>query len=507
MLVAAGFPELSLSSAHMLWFRLAVLLHVVWQLTSAEGSRRQGRRDRTSNYQQEEPCKYTNQEELNSFLWTIQRNPPSYFFGTIHVPYTRVWDFIPSNSKQAFHQSNHVFVELDLTDPYTVSALSSCQMLPEGKSLGDVLPEDIYRRLKQHLKYVKNMMPLWVTADQRGRGLYADYLFNAITGNWERKRPVWVMLMVNSLTEVDVRTRGIPVLDLFLAQEAARLNKRTGAVEKVEEQCMPLNGLNISQVLFALNQTLWQQENIRSGQLPMSFSTDDLIHHYNCGDLNTIIFDHHTAQVPNLLNTSLSPPDLEQAQQIDEYFRTELILLRNQRMAGRVSKLLQDHPNDSFFFAFGAGHFIGNNTVIDLLRRNGLDIAYVPSNVTLNTSNSDQSATPPTFPSLRTRLTSLFCPDNNGKPRNCRRRRKKRRRIHRENERPRQFNDLWIRIEESDSPSTTSQSPTEVPPRRLYSLQRVSSRRSVSSRCTHTWWLLTIVALAAMREPLLLVMR
>lgn len=87
-----------------------------------------------------------------------------------------------------------------------------------------------------------------MTPDQRGKGLYADYLFNAIAGNWERKRPVWVMLMVNSLTEADIKTRGVPVLDLYLAQEAERMRKQTGAVEMVEEQCHPLNRLNFSQV-------------------------------------------------------------------------------------------------------------------------------------------------------------------------------------------------------------------------------------------------------------------
>lgn len=183
-----------------------------------------------------------------SFLWVIKREPPSYFFGTIHVPYTRVWDYIPENTKKAFEFSEHVFFELDLTDPYTISALTNCQLIPNGKNLSEILPRDLYRRLKRHLDYVKLMMPSWLTEDQRGRGLYADYLFNAITGNWERKRPIWVMLMVNSLTESDIKSRGIPVLDLYLAQEAEKLNKVTGAVERVEEQCIPLNGLNFSQV-------------------------------------------------------------------------------------------------------------------------------------------------------------------------------------------------------------------------------------------------------------------
>lgn len=164
------------------------------------------------------------------------------------MPYTRVWDFIPDNSKAAFQASSSVYFELDLTDPYTISGLASCQMLPHGENLQDVLPRELYRRLKRHLDYIKLMLPHWMTPDQRGKGLYADYLFNAIAGNWERKRPVWVMLMVNSLTETDIRSRGVPVLDLYLAQEAERMKKTTGAVERVEEQCHPLNGLNFSQV-------------------------------------------------------------------------------------------------------------------------------------------------------------------------------------------------------------------------------------------------------------------
>jgi uncharacterized protein YbaP (TraB family) len=163
----------------------------------------------------------------------IKRSPPSYFFGTIHVPYTRVWDSIPDRVKVAFQTSDSVFFELDLMDAYTVSTLSNCQMLPRGMKLMDVLPGDLYKRLKRHLDYVRVMLPSWMTPDQRARGLYAEYLYNAITGNWERKRPVWVMLMVNSLTESDIKSRGVPVLDLFLAQEAQRLNKKVGSVEKV----------------------------------------------------------------------------------------------------------------------------------------------------------------------------------------------------------------------------------------------------------------------------------
>uniref|UniRef100_A0A673UIC7 Metalloprotease TIKI n=1 Tax=Suricata suricatta TaxID=37032 RepID=A0A673UIC7_SURSU len=362
------------------------------------------------------------QNELNSFLWTIKRDPPSYFFGTIHVPYTRVWDFIPDNSKEAFQQSSIVYFELDLTDPYTISALTSCQMLPQGENLQDVLPRDIYCRLKRHLEYVKLMMPSWMTPDQRGKGLYADYLFNAIAGNWERKRPVWVMLMVNSLTEVDVKSRGVPVLDLYLAQEAERLRKQTGAVEKVEEQCHPLNGLNFS-------------------------------------------------QVPNFINATLPPQERVTAQEIDSYFRQELIYKRNERMGKRVKALLEEFPDKGFFFAFGAGHFMGNNTVLDVLRREGYEVEHAPAGRPINKEKSKSPSSGPASsailvpevptaearaPETESAVHSLW-PLHVSPPGSAhlgvvaeQKFRKKRRRPRpQRKQRFRQFSDLWVRLEES----------------------------------------------------------
>jgi len=329
----------------------------------------------------------------STFLWRIAVDPPSYFFGTIHVPYSRVWDYVPDNVKKAFDASDAVFFELDLTDPNTISALTSCQLLPAGQSLSDVLPRELYVRLKRHLNYVKHAMPSWMSPDQRGRGLYADYLFSAITGNWERKRPIWVMLMVNSLTESDVKSRGIPVLDLYLAQEAERRNKRMGAVEHVDEQCVPLNGLNFSQVIFALNQTLHHQESLRAGDNSKPYTTDDLIKHYNCGDLNAVIFSHDTAQVPTMTNVTLAPYEKVMAKKIDDYFRQELIFKRNRRMGQRVLELLSAHPDKSFFFAFGAGHFLGNYTVLDVVQAGGYTVEQLSSDHKILKGRRRQSKT------------------------------------------------------------------------------------------------------------------
>uniref|UniRef100_F6X1I9 Metalloprotease TIKI n=1 Tax=Ciona intestinalis TaxID=7719 RepID=F6X1I9_CIOIN len=302
---------------------------------------------------------YTVQKKhRNSFLWKLKREPPVYFFGTIHVPYTRVWDYIPTNTRRAFDESDNVYFELDLTDVTTGMALSRCKRLPVGSEIKQLLPPDLYLRLKRHLNYVRRAMPSWVTSEQMKKGrfrLTASLMYNEIAGGWERKRPIWIMLMINALTKPDIRSRGLPVLDVHLARQAGVMGKHVGAIETVEEQCEPFNGLNISQALFALNHTLLVQERIRRGSLKIPYSSDDLVNKYNCGDLSSLLFGKDTSQV-SLLYTKATFNNA-MASEIDDYLKEELIFRRNKRMATRVKDLIRRRKDESLFFAFGAGEF------------------------------------------------------------------------------------------------------------------------------------------------------
>ena len=66
------------------------------------------------------------------YLWEIEGNPPSYIFGTIHVPYIMLWDAIPQNTMQAFNNTQSLFLELDMSED-TLLALHSCQQLPNNQ--------------------------------------------------------------------------------------------------------------------------------------------------------------------------------------------------------------------------------------------------------------------------------------------------------------------------------------------------------------------------------------
>lgn len=63
-------------------------------------------------------------------------------------------------------------------------------------------------------------------------------------------------------------------------------------------------------------------------------------------------------------NTTLTPEEIDVANQIDRYFRYELIYKRNRRMAMRVKAILEAKPKQSFFFALGTGKFLDQNLLL-----------------------------------------------------------------------------------------------------------------------------------------------
>ncbi|RLV98067.1 hypothetical protein DV515_00011151 [Chloebia gouldiae] len=267
--------------------------------------------------------------------------------------------------------------------------------------------------------------------------------------------------------------------------------------------------LPLPQVVFALNQTLLQQESLRAGSFQIPYTTEDLIKHYNCGDLSSIIFNHDTSQVPNFINATLPAHERITAQEIDSYFRQELIYKRNERMGRRVKDLLEEQPDKSFFFAFGAGiihhgkfgaaistfgigdmdctgnvdlampyvknlkclmsHFMGNNTVIDVLRREGYEVEHTPAGQAINNRKSPKSLL--TFSSSHSPyvmshelplhpqkeeeeeeegfLPHLLFPDSIDVLMKGDRKYKKKKKKQQKKQKLRQFNDLWVRLEES----------------------------------------------------------
>ncbi|XP_024599456.1 metalloprotease TIKI1 isoform X4 [Neophocaena asiaeorientalis asiaeorientalis] len=172
--------------------------------------------------------------------------------------------------------------------------------------------------------------------------------------------------------------------------------------------------------------------------------------------------------VPNFINATLPPAERIAAQEIDSYFRWELIYKRNERMGKRVKALLEEFPDKGFFFAFGAGHFMGNNTVLDVLWREGYEVEHAPAGRPINKEKTRNplsqpapsavlapeapapeaqvpeagSAGPPLLPLHQPLPRSSYLPGE------ARRKFRKKQRRPQRRQQLRQFSDLWVRLEE-----------------------------------------------------------
>ena len=67
----------------------------------------------------------------SSYLWRINSTPPSYLFGTIHAPYTLVWDSVSEDVKMAFDSASQVYFEIDEKPDEFCPMLPHCQHISE----------------------------------------------------------------------------------------------------------------------------------------------------------------------------------------------------------------------------------------------------------------------------------------------------------------------------------------------------------------------------------------
>ena len=80
----------------------------------------------------------------------------------MHVPYTKLWEYIPDNAKVAFSSSEDLCVELRLSDSATVDELAKCQRLPTGTAIDDLLSSEIMDRIASYLQRIRQLLPNWL---------------------------------------------------------------------------------------------------------------------------------------------------------------------------------------------------------------------------------------------------------------------------------------------------------------------------------------------------------
>ncbi|KAF7633073.1 hypothetical protein Mgra_00007568 [Meloidogyne graminicola] len=333
-------------------------------------------------------------EELNNniFLWLINstwQSSPSFIFGTIHVPYNKIWinNKMPIQVEKAFNLSDSVILELSLQKPEIVKQLIRCKQLSNG-TLRDHLTKELFNRLKNYIQRFRLKLIKHAYIAHRRRSHARHHIRQFFPNDWEIRRPIWLLFLLFQLGDSpphlqDLQQITSPMLDLYLAQLANERNKNLISIETVKEQCNPIESIKNEQIIFAINYTLnyieWSEKREEIGKelnnLNNYQSINKLIKHYKSGTLQVgieqLIFGAHRFAKNGFYTT---PEQDKIAKEIDNLLINDILLRRNERMAKRTDLLIRENLNKTLFFALGAGHLLGNKSLIEYLKIIGYQI-------------------------------------------------------------------------------------------------------------------------------------
>lgn len=297
----------------------------------------------------------------NPFLWRIEGDPPSYLYGTIHIPDDRVLAF-PQLMGDAFEAADEFYAEIEL-DAETQNVVAEAALLPPGQHLSDLVPADLYQR----------------ASDLVGTRGYSMSMFESYK--------VWAFTaMLEQLDYIqDALTKKPPDMYLYAAAEA--LGKTVGGIETAQEQMGIFEGLALPEQLEYLEVSLDIQETYREeGRDP----TQEALEAYLSGNGSALLEkqSEETGVESEFLDAFLKRVGED----------------RNILIADRIGAMLVDKPDRSLFIATGVMHLVGEGSVIDLLEGEGFTV----NRMTPSTAEEAEAWDLP--PAAEAAFESAWCP-------------------------------------------------------------------------------------------------
>jgi uncharacterized protein YbaP (TraB family)/uncharacterized membrane protein YphA (DoxX/SURF4 family) len=273
--------------------------------------------------------------EMNArpFLWKIERTPPAYLFGTIHLPDPRVTS-TPKIVNEAFNGSTEFVTEIPL-DETAQAQVAQESVRKDSETLAMLLPSD-----------VREKADAYVT-----RQGFALAQFS----------PLEIYSFALQLPMLEYATaRTLPV-DAMLRARAESAGKKMGALETVDEQLSIFESLTRDEQIELLRSTLEDlEEDEAASEEGVPDKIEELVDAYLSGDEKRLDEDLFG---PMRTGTALEKRLLHQ-----------MLDVRNERLAERIVKHLDAANGQTVFYAIGAGHMVGPQGIVERLRKSGFAV-------------------------------------------------------------------------------------------------------------------------------------
>ncbi|MEJ2308612.1 MAG: TraB/GumN family protein [Gammaproteobacteria bacterium] len=267
-------------------------------------------------------------------LIRLDTDPPSWLFGTIHLPDPRVTSLHPAVA-DAFRQADAVFTEVPM-DAGSTLQMSLHGIRRDGKTLYDVLPESTWKRLDARLKCIHP-------------GLTAATLLPMKT---------WAVHAGMPVLESSMKYPAAKPLDWQLYIDASDAGKDVGGLETLEEQLQLFEAFSDQQHQLILDSLLDAMDDFDARGISV---TEYMIQWYLSGDYDR-------------LQQLLEEIPMAHDARLREQLENTLIYERNCRFAQRIAGKISENPGKSLFFAVGMGHLAGSRSIQACLEREGIGV-------------------------------------------------------------------------------------------------------------------------------------
>jgi uncharacterized protein YbaP (TraB family) len=258
-------------------------------------------------------------------LWELHgKHNTVFLLGSIHV--LRPGDYPLSPAvMQAYTSSKSLLMEINLADmdlEQLQEEMLASAMLPEGKSLPGVLGPQRYSR-----------------AESLARDVGVEL------ATFDQFAPWFAAEAISQLQLLQLGFQPTSGVEMYFLERARSDGKSIAGLETVHDQIALFEGLSLDAQAEYLVASLEQAH-----ELPKQ--VDDMVRAWQRGD---------TAWFDDQLRSELGR---------DPVLYQSVLAARNRKWIPKIEALLNDDKN--YLVIVGTGHLVGRNSVIDLLRKDGV---------------------------------------------------------------------------------------------------------------------------------------
>ncbi|MFZ1527761.1 MAG: TraB/GumN family protein [Ferruginibacter sp.] len=262
-------------------------------------------------------------KDNNSLLWEISGNglkQPSYIFGTFHIMCRE--DIVFSETlRKAVASSNEVYFEMDLDDPANTFGAILYMNMKGGKSLSDLYTEEEYKKLSAY---------------------FADSVKMPLT-MFKRMKPMMLEALLYPKMLACKNMSGVEEELMKLAKEG---KKEVKGFEDIKFQSSVFDSIPYDKQAKELLKTI---DSI--GEYKKYFDT---------------MVQVYKSQRITEIETLFTKTEFGMEDNMDV-----LLYNRNRNWVVQLKNIL---PKKSIFAAVGAGHLVGDQGVLELLRKEGYTV-------------------------------------------------------------------------------------------------------------------------------------